>query len=129
MDYSFVRRLTSNIEVNTCKRIFNYLSENGIEVFIKNGHEYTNWSSDACEYAEECDLYVSAADLEFARGLVTGIGLEKVLCTEKEISKGVEKSPVEKAEEEFYRKHKQNQVFAWAVIAGVIIYMFFHFLK
>lgn len=127
MDYSFIRRLTKNLEKDICKQIYNCLAEKGIEVFLKKENEYTNWSNDACKYAEEFDLYVSAADLEYARELVTSLGLDNVLCSEIEAAKGAEKSAVELAEEEFYRKHRQNQIFAWVVIAAVIVFMIFQF--
>ena len=130
MDYSFVRKLVKEISVEEVKRIYSILSEKGIEIFVKVEDIYENMTMD--DVSEETllnnnGLYVSAADLVFARTLVEELGLGQCLCSETESNVNMEKSEVEKAEEEFYRKHKQNQIFAWVIIAGVVVFMMLHF--
>jgi hypothetical protein len=127
MDYSFVRRLVKNISETDADKIFQRLYENGIEVFGKKKDVFSNVTlGHVAEYAE---FYVSAADLETARILVEGLGLGQYLCSKAEAQMSVEKSEVEKAEEEFYRKHKQNQIFAWAIIFLVIVFMVVQFFR
>ena len=125
MDYSFVRKVVKDIPVVKAQKLYQTLASNGIEVFEKKDDAYHNMTMDMI--SENSDLYVSAADLEYAREVIKGIGLEEYLCSELEMSGGTVKSEVEKAEEEFYRKHKQNQVFAIVIIAGVIVVMFMQF--
>ncbi len=125
MDYSFVRKVVKDIPVVKAQKLYQTLASNGIEVFEKNDDAYQNMTMDMI--SENNDLYVSAADLEYAREVIKGVGLEEYLCSELEMSASTVKSEVEKAEEEFYRKHKQNQVFAIVIIAGVIVVMLMQF--
>lgn len=127
MDYSFVRKLAKNIAVEDRSKVYQCLIANGVEVFLKKENDYFN-ATDEC--LQEYDaFYVSAADLVFARTLISEIGHETYLCSDTETNSDIKKSHVELAEEEFYRKHKQNQVLAWGLIAAVIIFMIFQFLK
>lgn len=125
MDYSFVRKVVKNIPAVNAQKLYQALTSNGIEVFEKKDDAYHNMTMDMI--SENSDLYVSAADLEYAREVIKGVGLEEYLCSELEMSGSTVKSEVEKAEEEFYRKHKQNQVFAIVIIAGVIVVMLMQF--
>ncbi|MBQ3560043.1 MAG: hypothetical protein IJA07_11060 [Agathobacter sp.] len=130
MDYSFVRKLVKDISVEDAKKIYSLLSEKGIEIFVKVGDIYENMIMEHISeeiFVNNSDLYVSAADLVFARTLVEELGLGRCLCSETESNTNIEKSEVEKAEEEFYRKHKQNQIFAWVIIAGVVVLMVLQF--
>lgn len=121
MDYSFTRKLVKNVSEKDANTIYQSLIENGIEIFGKKNETFSNITLE--NMAEYTELYVSAADLDAARELVHEVGFEQNLCDEEEINANVQMSEVEKAEEEFYRKHKQNQLFAWVIIAGVVIFM------
>lgn len=126
MDYSFIRKLTRNVTSTDARQLYLVLQENGVEVFIQKGDNYYNLTEENVTVGNNSELnewYVSAADVSFARSVVTENGLEHLLCSENEANRQVSKSEIEKAEEEFYRKHKQNQRFAWIIIIGVIIFM------
>ena len=127
MDYSFVRKLAKEAPKADADKIYQILTEKGIEVFAKSEEGYKHVAAE--DFIDFNDLYVSAADLEYAKMLVAEIGKKDVLCNEMEIDASMEKSEVEKAEEEFYRKHKQNQLFAGIIIIGVIIFMLFQMVK
>lgn len=127
MDYSFIRKLVKKVSAVNVEKTFQVLTSNGIEVFVKIADEYQNMTVDMI--SENTDLYVSAADLEQARELMKAVGLGEYLCTEMEENASMAKSEVEKAEEEFYRKHRQNQIFAWVVIAGVVMLMIIQIFK
>jgi hypothetical protein len=90
-------------------------------VFGKKNETFSNITLE--NMAEYTEFYVSAADLDAARELIQEVGFEQNLCGEEETNANVQLSEVEKAEEEFYRKHKQNQLFVWVIIAGVVIFM------
>lgn len=125
MQYDFIRKLSKDVSETDVKNIYKALTENGIEVFMKQDNGYCNMTDE--NSISKAELYVSAADLNVARELVRAQGLGQYLCSEDEFNENVGKSEVEKAEEEFYRKHKQNQVFALVIIAGVIIFMIMQF--
>ena len=127
MDYSFIRKIVHNISDIEAKKIYEICLEKGIEVFVEKNMEYHNLSIE--NLAEYKELYVSAADYEYTKSLVKDLGLVEYLCSESESSESIEKNAVELAEEEFYRKHKQNQMFAWGVIVLVIIFLVFQFVN
>lgn len=125
MDFSFIRKLVKAVSELEVRKIYQMLTVNGIEVFIKMKDGFSNMTLE--DVVESGELYVSAADLSYAREVVETLGLGQYLCDETEANENVGKSEVEKAEEEFYRKHKQNQIFAWVIIAGVIVFMMMQF--
>lgn len=127
MDYSFIRKIVNDIPSVDAKGIYETCLSNGIEVFVRKDNEYHNMSLE--DLSENIDMYVSAADFEYVKTLVTELGMKEFLCTDSESASAVVKSEVELAEEEFYRKHKQNQMFAWAVIILVILFMIFQFMN
>lgn len=127
MEFDFIRKLANNITNADSQKIYQILTDKGIEVFVKKENGFSNMTLN--DSFEKNDLYVSAADLDFAITLVEGLGLGQYLCSEAEANVHVEKSEVEKAEEEFYRKHRQNQIFAWVIIAGVAVFMIFQLIK
>lgn len=125
MDYSFVRKVVKNIPVVNAQKLYQTLTSNGIEVFEKKDDAYHNMTLDMI--SENNDLYVSAADLAAAIEYINELGLQEYLCKDTETKVNVAMSDVEKAEEEFYRKHKQNQLFALVIIAVVVIFMLMQF--
>ena len=126
MDYSFVRKLVKNISKENANAIYKCFVTKGIELFVTKGEAFSNITLENLD--ENIDLYVSAADLTYAQMLVKEIGLENYLCNEAETKVETVKSEVELAEEEFYRKHKQNQLFAWGIILLVIGFIIVQFL-
>ena len=127
MDYSFIRKVVQNIKKEDAEKIFNTCVANGVEVFIEKDNAFQNASLETV--TEHVDLYVSAADFEFAKELVEGLNLTVYLCNDLESVENIKKTDIELAEEEFYRKHKQNQMFAWGVILLVILFLAFQFIK
>lgn len=125
MDYGFVRELTVEVSEENRRNIYQVLSEKGIEVFGKKDNAVLNVTHE--NITEFFKLCVSAADLDMARVLVVELGLENLLCSDEVSMKASGMSEVEKAEEEFYRKHKQNQTFAGIIIAVVIVFLIFNF--
>ena len=109
MNYQFVRKLVKDVQEIDKEKILAVLQKNGIETMVLQEQDYRNvvdvlqWNS--------TDLYVSAADLECAKNLINKLEMNSYLCSDAESNIKSEKTEVEKAEEEFYRKHKQNQIF------------------
>lgn len=129
MAYSFVRKLVKDVPQTEASQICRTLMQSGIDVLHKRDEIYEYVSLEELDTKEAAVLlqvlYVSAADLEYAKSLVKELGMEAFLCSEAEVNAGMEMSEVEKAEAEFYRKHKQNQLFAGIIIVGVIVFMLF----
>ena len=125
MDYQFIRKLVKDVQEKDKEKILSILQNNGIETLALQEQAYVN-VVDILQWNGK-DLYVSAADLEHARKLIEELEMNSYLCSEKEAHSNGEKTELEKAEEEFYRKHKQNQIFAWCVIGLVILFMIFQF--
>ena len=126
MDYSFIRKLTKKVSEIEARDIFEKLSKHSIEVFIKEDTSFRNVLDQ--DDISERELFVSDADLSFSRELLSEIGLLNVLCDDKESNASTIKSEVEKAEEEFYRKHKQNQMMGWIIILAVCAFLLFRFI-
>lgn len=129
MAYSFVRKLVKDVPQTEASQICRTLMQSGIDVLHKRDEIYEYVSLEELDTKEAAVLlqvlYVSAADLEYAKSLVKELGMEAFLCSEAEVNASMEMSEVEKAEAEFYRKHKQNQLFAGIIIVGVIVFMLF----
>lgn len=68
-----------------------------------------------------CIIYVSAADLEYARACVEELGLKQYLCEIEESQ--VVKSAAEAAEEEYYKKRKIRLIECAVVILLGAVYM------
>ena len=119
MDYRFVRKLVKNISETDGKEILLALQEKEIEIFVQANDEYLNLTEISnCQAGE---LYVSAADEAYAKELLRGLGYDKYLCTQEESTACAEMTEVEKAEAEYYKKHKQNQMLALLLIGAVLM--------
>lgn len=125
MDYSFVRKLIKDASSAEVLAIYTALQENGLEVYIQSEEAYQAMTdASSCENGE---LYVSAADEIYARRLISELGYEGLLCKQEESIADAQMSEVEKAEEEYYRKHRQNQLLAGLLIGVVVVYMLIRF--
>lgn len=125
MDYSFVRKLIKDASSEEILAIYTALQANGLEVYIQSEEAYQALTdASSCENGE---LYVSAADETYARQLISELGYEGLLCTQAENIVDAQMSEVEKAEEEYYRKHRQNQLLAGLLIAVVVVFMVIQF--
>ena len=137
MNYEYMRKLTNRVSLDIHDKIVKRLLEKDIEVYEKTtndsfrGIAILNMSGAERRFSidnpdDGCIsdvLYVSAADLEYARRCVTELGMEQYLCPLEETQ--VVKSEAEKAEEEYYKKRKIRLIECAVVILAAAIYMIY----
>ncbi len=132
MNYEYIRRLTKGISEDNRIDAVRKLSLAGIEVYEKTGTDAYRTIEGMQEVSaaekvsasfETFDLYVSAADLEYARNCVTELGLQDVLCPLEESQ--VVKSAAEAAEEEYYKRRKIRLIECAVVILLGAAYMIY----
>lgn len=119
MNFEFIRKLLKNVPEEQVNDAVTALMNANLEVYMKvRGDSYkTMADSDECK---DGDIYVSAADLEAAKVIVEGLGLQEFICSAKESV--VVKSELQKAEEEFIRKNKRQQILCLIIMAAVVVY-------
>ena len=129
MNYEHIRRLTKGLSADIGIETAKKLLEKGIEVYEKTSFDsYKNMEITQGMFSEEemsgqYDLYVSAADMEYAGAYLTELGLQQYLCTTEESK--VVKSAAEAAEEEYYKKRKIRLIECAVVIVLGAVYMIY----
>lgn len=127
MDYRFIRKLILAEETEIEAKISQALQAEGIEVFIREPGETVFYNLPAGMHSTDGCLYVSAADLERARELVTEAGYGDCL-TDGEMPEGI-KTELEKAEEAYYKKRKWLYIECAVVIVAGILWMLYQGLR
>ena len=133
MHNQFIRHLLQSDAAETLASICHILQEAGIELFVREGDslEFHNLPVDIT-HPEKADflqsitggnLYVSAADLEQAAGLVRELGYGNALADNPMVP-GLE-TELERAEAAYYKKRKWLYIECAVVVAGALLYMLY----
>ena len=133
MHNQFIRHLLQSHSEETLASICRTLQEAGIELFVREGDslEFHNLPVDIT-HPEKADflqsitggnLYVSAADLEQAAGLVRELGYGNALADNPMVP-GLE-TELERAEAAYYKKRKWLYIECAVVVAGGLLYLLY----
>ena len=133
MNNQFIRHLLQSHSEEMLASICRTLQEAGIELFVREGDslEFHNLPVDIT-HPEKADflqsitggnLYVSAAGLEQAAGLVRELGYGNALADNPMVP-GLE-TELERAEAAYYKKRKWLYIECAVVVAGALLYMLY----
>ncbi len=119
MNFEFIRMLVKEVPEEHLDTIMTSLTAANLEVYAKaEGGSYNNTAeSSTCK---DSNIYVSAADLNHAKEIVEKLGFGSYICSPEESM--VEKSELQKAEEEFFRKQKRQQLICLLLMAVAVVY-------
>lgn len=133
MHNQFIRHLLQSDAEETLASICHILQEAGIELFVREGDslEFHNLPINLLHQEKEDflqsitggNLYVSAADLEQAAGLVRELGYGNALADNPMVP-GLE-TELERAEAAYYKKRKWLYIECAVVVAGALLYMLY----
>lgn len=121
-DYSFLRQLTTQISEEEQKQICIVLKENGMELYQKEGEEFSLITDDGDHTEKVTDgcLYISAADREAAVKYLQEAGLGSNISDSQMIPKS--KNLVEEAEEEYMKRRRMRMIECLVVLVLAILY-------
>lgn len=119
MNFEFIRMLVKEVPDEHLDTVITSLTAANLEVYAKTGEGSYKHTVDSGDY-EDHNIYVSAADMEHAKQIVDELGFGRWICSPEESV--VVKSELQRAQEEFVRKQKRQQVLCLILMAAVAVY-------
>lgn len=121
-DFGYLRTIIASDSSEVIRKAYKSLSNEGLEVYVPFKEKSFHLADDKLLNSAN-QLYVPAADWDFAVEILTSVGLEKYL-TECIIPEGA-KSELEIAEEKYYKKRKWTYIETGVIIVVALLYFLF----